>query len=181
MNEHRVLYLVVCAAPPALHIGTLVDQLLAAGWTVSVIATPRAAEWIDSVALADQTGLAVRSDHKLPDDRDTMPRADAVLVVPATFNTVNKWAAGISGTFALGILNESIGLRLPVVAVPYAKPTLAAHPAFAESLAKLGRWGVQVLPNEVIRRRPVLSGDPQGFDWAPVMAALAKLRRSRVQ
>jgi phosphopantothenoylcysteine synthetase/decarboxylase len=39
-----------------------------------------------------------------------LPRADAVAIAPATFNTINKWVAGISDTFALGLLNEAIGL-----------------------------------------------------------------------
>lgn len=174
--RREVLYLVVCAAPPARQIDELITLLAGQGWMVCVIPTPRAAEWLDGAALTSQTGFPVRSDYKRLDDPDTLPRADAVVVVPATFNTVNKWAAGISDTFALGILNEAIGLPLPVIAVPYAKPTLAAHPAFADSLAKLEKWGVQVLPNEVIRRKPVVSGDPQGFDWAPVVTALANLR-----
>lgn len=173
-----VLYLVVCAAPPVQQIDQLIALLAGQGWAVCVIPTPRAAEWLDSVALARQTGFPVRSDYRRPDDPDALPHADAIVVVPATFNTMNKWAAGISDTFALGVLNEAIGLPLPVVAAPYAKPTLAAHPAFAESLAKLERWGVQVLPNEIIRPKPSESGDPQGFDWAPVVTALADLRPS---
>jgi flavoprotein len=31
----------------------------------------------------------------MPDEPDELPAADAVVVAPATFNTVNKWAAGI--------------------------------------------------------------------------------------
>jgi phosphopantothenoylcysteine synthetase/decarboxylase len=92
-------------------------------------------------------------------------------VVPATFNTVNKWAAGISDTFALGILNEAIGIALPITVLPYAKPSLAAHPAFSASLEKLARWGVQVLPNAVIRVEGKLA---PGFDWRPVVTAVTK-------
>ena len=169
----RVLYLVVCAAPPAQRVGELVELLAEQRWTVCVVATPQAVRFLDIPALELRTGFPVRSDYKQPDSPDALPRADAVAVVPATFNTLNKWAAGISDTFALGTLNEAIGLSLPVIVVPYAKPALAAHPAFAESLAKLARWGVQVLPNEVIRRKPVVPGDPQGFDWTPVVDAVA--------
>jgi hypothetical protein len=35
-----------------------------------------------------------------------LPPADAIAVAPATYNTINKWAAGISDTLALGILCE---------------------------------------------------------------------------
>jgi phosphopantothenoylcysteine synthetase/decarboxylase len=171
----RVVYLVVCAAPPARRIGELVALLVAQGQTVCVVATPHAVGWLDGAAFYRQTGFPVRSDHRAPDDPESLPKADVVVVVPATFNTINKWVAGISDTFALGILNEAFGLRLSVIAVPHAKPTLAAHPAFADSLAKLERWGVHVLPNEIIRRKPVISGDPQGFDWSPVVRAVMDL------
>ena len=42
-----------------------------------------------------------------------------MIVAPATFNTINKWAAGISDTLALGLLTEAIGKKIPVVALPF--------------------------------------------------------------
>lgn len=164
----RVLYLIVCAAPPAQAIGELVELLQAKTWAVWVIATPRATEWIDSAAVAELTGHPVRDEYRGPGDPEPLPRADAIAVAPATFNTVNKWVAGISDTFALGLLNEAIGLRLPIVVAPYAKASLAAHPAYAHSLRTLGEWGVTVLPNEVIR----VGAARDVFDWLPVVDAL---------
>lgn len=164
----RVLYLVVCAAPPAQAVSELIGVLQAKGWTVCVIATPRATGWIDSAALAEQTGYPVRDEHTGPEDPESLPRADAIAVAPATFNTVNKWVAGISDTFALGLLNEAIGLRLPIVVAPYAKSSLAAHPAYVHSLRTLGEWGVRVLPNEAIR----VGAARDVFDWRPVVDAL---------
>lgn len=163
----RVLYLVVCAAPPAQAIGELVGLLQSKDWTVCVIATPRAAGWMDIAALTKQTGQPVRAEHQGPDS-ESLPRADAIAVVPVTFNTVNKWVAGISDTFALGLLNEAIGLRLPIVVAPYAKASLAAHPAYARNLQTLSEWGVTVLPNEVIR----VGVARDVFDWRPVVDAL---------
>jgi phosphopantothenoylcysteine decarboxylase len=166
----RVLYLVVSAAPPARRIGELVALIQDFGWTVCVIATPRAASWVDVAALARQTGYPVRSDFKHPDDPDVLPGADAIAVVPATFNTINKWAAGISDTFALGILNEAIGMGLPTVVVPYAKAPLAAHPAFARSLALLRESGVTVTASEAIRP----AGPDEPFLWSAVLAVLPR-------
>src|SRR5262249_20483767 len=129
-SNHPVLYLVVCAAPPARQIGELVQLLMEDAWTVCVITTPTAATWIDVEALEHQTGYPVRSEYKRPDDPDVLPKADAVAVAPATFNTINKWAAGISDNLALGILNEAVGLGLPILVSPYAKPALPGHPAY---------------------------------------------------
>jgi phosphopantothenoylcysteine decarboxylase len=164
----RVLYLVVCAAPPARAVSEPIGVLQAKGWTVCVIATPRATGWIDSAALAEQTGYPVRDEYTGPEDPESLPRADAIAVAPATFNTVNKWVAGISDTFALGLLNEAIGLRLPIVVAPYAKSSLAAHPAYARSLQTLSEWGVMVLPNEVIR----VGVARDVFDWRPLVDAM---------
>ncbi|GAB3901295.1 flavoprotein [Kibdelosporangium lantanae] len=165
-SQSKVLYLVSCAAPPTQAVGELVDLLQADGWAVCLVLTPRAAGWVDRDALAQLTGHPVRDDYKLPDDPESLPLADAVVVAPATFNTINKWVAGINDTFALGVLNEALGLRLPVTIVPYAKATLAAHPVFDANLRTLAQWGVQVLPNEVIRV------DRRSFDWSPVVEAL---------
>jgi phosphopantothenoylcysteine decarboxylase len=164
----RVLYLVVCAAPPAQAIDELVALLQDKDWTVCVIATPRATGWMDIAAVAEQTGYPVHDEYQGPDDSESLPRADAIAVAPATFNTVNKWVVGISDTFALGLLNEAIGLRLPIVVAPYAKSSLAAHPAYARSLQTLSEWGVTVLPNEVIR----VGAARDVFDWGPLVDAL---------
>jgi len=169
VSVNRVLYLIACAAPPARAIRELVSLLRERDWTVCVIATPRAAGWIDAPELAEQTGHPVRYDYKQPDDPDVLPPASAIAVVPATFNTINKWVAGISDTFALGILNEAIGLKLPIVVAPYAKPSLAAHPAFERSLQALRAWGITVLPNEVIRSG---SAADHSFNWWPVVGVL---------
>src|ERR1039457_6548509 len=82
---------------------------------------------------------------RIPDEPDELPSADAVVVAPATFNTVNKWAAGITDTFATGLLCELTGLGVPIVAVPLVKDALARHVAFGRSLEVLRGMGVRVL------------------------------------
>jgi len=118
------------------------------GWDVCVVATPDGRKFIDVPRLAAQTGHPVRTTYKNPGDPDVLPPADAIIVAPATVNTINKWAAGIADTLALGLVVEAIGLGLPIVAVPFTNAAMAAHPAFAESIARLRSWGVSVLFGE---------------------------------
>jgi phosphopantothenoylcysteine synthetase/decarboxylase len=92
-----------------------------------------------------------------------LPPPDAIIVAPATVNTVNKWALGICDTLALGLLVEAIGKRLPLVAVPTTNPEHAAHPAFAENLARLRSWGVTVLART--------GGGGEPFPWAQALDA----------
>lgn len=168
-RSRPVLYLVGCAAPPVRRLGELVELLQRDGWTVCVIATPAAAGWLDLEELQRRTGHPVRWQPRHPDDQDPLPPADAVVAAPATFNTINKWAAGISDTFALGILNEMLGLGVPILVSPYAKPALVSHPAFARSRQTLQAVGVRFTAVEALRP-PDRAGGP--FRWSAVLEPL---------
>ncbi|MFB6393530.1 flavoprotein [Polymorphospora sp. 2-325] len=167
-----MLMLVVCAAPPALQIHELVEQVQLDGWTVQVIATPTAMTWIDTDRLTTLTGNPVRAATRRPDEPKTLPTADAVAVVPATFNTINQWCAGVNDTLALGVLNEALGSRLPVIAAPYAKSALTDHPIFGRNLRFLMDAGVDLLPTEAIR--PTSADQP--FHWELITQRLKPYR-----
>jgi phosphopantothenoylcysteine synthetase/decarboxylase len=141
----RILYVVVCGSPAARNVDILVGLAQAVGWEVCVVATPDGRKFIDDSALAAQTGHPVRSAFKNPGDPDVLPDPHAMIVAPATVNTINKWALGIADTLALGLLVEGQGRGLPIVAVPYTNAAMAAHPAFLESIGRLRGWGVAVL------------------------------------
>lgn len=140
-----VLYIVVCAAPPAQDAPKLVRAARDEGWDTCVIATPSALRFIDVPGLEQLTGHPVRSQYKSPGAADVLPDADAIIVAPATVNTINKWALGICDNLALGLLVEGIGKRLPIVAMPFTNYAHAAHPAFGASIGNLRSWGVNVL------------------------------------
>jgi phosphopantothenoylcysteine synthetase/decarboxylase len=164
-SRPRVLYVITCGGAPAVGLPRFVEQAQDLGWDVCVIATPSGLKFIDAAALAAQTGHPVRSDYKQPDEPDVLPSADAFVIVPATFNTINKLAAGISDTLALGLLNEGLGGGKPIIAAPYANEALARHPAYVANLAALASWGVGLIP------------DPAGaaFDWTGLIDAVGRL------
>jgi phosphopantothenoylcysteine synthetase/decarboxylase len=174
-----VLYLVVCAAPPARDAKVLVKLAQQASWQVCVIATPSALSFIDVSALESLTGYPVRSNYKRPDEPDVLPPPDAIIVAPATFNTINKWAAGISDTLALGLITEGIGKRLPLVAMPFLNTAQAQHPAFARSLDELRSWGVRVLFGPEVYELHDPGSESQRIDlfpWHLALAAVTELR-----
>jgi Flavoprotein len=146
-SQPRVLYLVVCAAGPAPLAGRFIDQAQARDWDTYVIATPAALDFLDPDALESQTGHPLRSQYPKPDSQSSrsLPHADAIVVAPATYNTINKWALGISDTYALGVLAEAPGLGIPLVVLPFVNTALAANPAFEQSINALRANGVHVL------------------------------------
>ncbi|MEV6975174.1 flavoprotein [Kitasatospora sp. NPDC093806] len=172
MTEHRepFLYVVVCASGIADGVGELITSAHAEGWKVGVIATPNALGLIDQAAIEAQTGYPIRSAWRTPGSPRPLPAADAIAVVSATFNTINKWALGIADTLALGILCEAYGLGIPVAVQPYVNSALAAHPAYAESLARLRTMGVLV--GDYVPHKPKSGGGRDKYSWTHVLDLL---------
>ncbi|MEU7524686.1 flavoprotein [Saccharothrix sp. NPDC042600] len=167
------MYLVASAAPPVLRIEGMVELLLGVRWNVGVIVTPTAAPWVDVEAIGARTGCLVRVAARAPGAEKSLPRADAVVAAPLTFNTVNKWAAGFSDSVALGVLNELLSAEVPILAAPCVKALLRAHPAYGESIARLSAAGVTVLDPDAITSR-----GPDGlaaFDWPRIAGELERL------
>lgn len=122
--------LVITGAPLAARAEDLISALDELGHHVTAVPSEAARSWtrID--------------DRWLPSGRI---RPDVLLVAPATFNTLNKWAAGVNDTNVLGLLNDALGLGIPILAVPMVAERLAAHPVWPKTLALLSDAGVDLL------------------------------------
>lgn len=172
-----MLSIVVCAAPAAAHTGTLVGLALDRGWDVAIAATPSALAFIDQIDLEHLTGRPVHSTYRHPDEprHRGLPAPVAVLVAPATFNTINKLAAGITDTYALGHISDAIGNHTPVLLVPFVNTALAHRRPFQQALHDLRSEGVHILDDE---RRPAHApgtGDTQPLPWALAIEELQRL------
>jgi hypothetical protein len=162
-----VLYIVAGGAEPVVRVSALLAAAQRRGWDTCLVLTPTAARWLadDLADLAELTGHPVRSDYKRPGEADVLPPADAMLIAPATFNMINQWAAGLSETLALGLINEALGLGIPLVTVPWINGPLSRHPALAASYARLRKAGVQVL-------EPEPGPEAREIPWEQVLDAL---------
>jgi phosphopantothenoylcysteine synthetase/decarboxylase len=175
-----VLHIVACGGRPAGDLAAHVGRLRADGWDTCVIATPSALKFIDTDRLAEVSGHVVRYAYKQPDEPDVLPPPDAMIVAPATFNTINKWTAGISDTLALGMLNEALGLQLPIIAVAFPDIGLARHPAFRKSVETLRSWGIRLIFDPERYPLPTPNMGPAAvelFPWEALMTELEEVRR----
>ena len=145
-GRRPVLYAVICGAGPAFTADRMVRAAVAAGWDVRVIATRVVVEFfLDPGELERISGNPVRTDFRHPGDPGGLPSADAAVVAPATYNTINKWAAGIADTFALSTLAELTGARVPIAVLPFVNTSFAANAVFGRSVAELRAEGVRML------------------------------------
>lgn len=185
MSEQRQpqLSIVVCGAGPAAEVGQLVELALRDEWLVDVIATPAALGFIDRPALQAQTGNPIRSAYRSPTEpRRTRATADAVIVAPATFNTINKLAAGIADNYALGVLAEHIGTSVPVVVLPFINSVLASRTPLRSAVEWLRGEGVTVLLGDGgFEPHPPRTGGAatSTFPWATALAAVRGLGGGR--
>jgi hypothetical protein len=187
LNDDPVLYVITCGAGPAGQVTRLIGEARARGWDPYLIATPAGLDFLDVPELEAQTGHPVRSEYRKPEntaDSRSLPKADAIIVAPATYNTINKWANGISDNFALGILAEAVGLRIPVVVLPFVNSALASHPAFQRSVTLLRKIGIDVIhgPGRLEPHAPGTGGSKfDTFPWHQALNEADALRRDFVQ
>ncbi|WP_392667794.1 flavoprotein [Streptomyces sp. LN785] len=162
------LYLFGSAAPPVLEVAGVIISAQARGWHVCLGLTPTAARWLHNELpeLERLTGYPVRSEYKLPREPDVWPAADAILFAPATFNTINHWALGLTDRFVVGVAAEAIGKQIPTVTMPCVNAAYVQHRAFERSVAELREMGVTVLYGEG-GFMPNLPGErrPEGYPW----------------
>lgn len=166
---NRTLYIVACGAPLASRVGDGVRAAREHDWNPYVIPTDAGLAWLEG---QDLGGAPVLTGNRKPGDLKRTPQADAVAVVPLTFNTLNAWANGSASTYPLTTLCAALGARTPTVAVPFAKHDLASHPAWLASLAVLRYAGVSILdPHDgsTVSLEPLDSGTgeaiSQSFRW----------------
>ncbi|MFD4740633.1 flavoprotein [Streptomyces virginiae] len=172
----RTLYLLCSAAPPVFEIAGVVEEAQRRGWDVCLGLTPAAADWLeDSLpGLEALTGHPVRWRYKRPGQPDVWPPADAVLVAPATMNTINSWALGITGTWLVGFVAEAIGKGVPLAVMPCVNSAYAQHPQFPLSLETLRGAGVRVLFG-VGGFEPNAPGEKRPYPWGAALDAVDEL------
>ena len=165
MGDLRV---VVCGGGAAAGVVGLIREAARRGWAVDVTATQSALGFFDSAEVARASGKPVRTTYKFaPDGRRISPPADALIVAPATFNTINKLAAGIADTYPLSSVAEVIGRGVPTVVVPAVNSALAARLPFRRAVDDLRSEGVRVLFGAEDGWDPLPPGhnDPRSFPW----------------
>lgn len=176
------LQIVVCGAGPAVDVTQLISAACERSWTAAVTATPSAVDFVDTQAIETLTGHPVRSAYRSsPGTRRTPPRVDALVIAPATYNSVNKIALGIADNYAMTTVAELIGRQVPTLIVPFVNAALAARAPFQRAVAYLRDEGVRVLlgaEDGWIPHPPGGGRDRQAeFPWKKAFAVVERLAR----
>lgn len=153
----------------------VVSQLVQRGHRVRCAATAAALKFIGPATLEGLTGTAVLSDPFAPGaalEHINLTRwADAVLVCPATANTLNHMAAGLADDLP-GALFLAHDRTKPWLVAPAMNPAMWAHPATLAAVGRLRDWGVKVVPVGEGRTACGETGEGRLAEPAAIVAAV---------
>ncbi|MDB6115434.1 MAG: coaBC [Lacunisphaera sp.] len=125
-----------------------ISQLVQRGHRVRTVATESALKFIGPATLEGLTGSPVLTDLFAPGAAlahiNLTRWAEAVVVCPATANTLNRLAAGLADDLP-GALFLAHDRAKPWLVAPAMNPAMWSHPATRASVEKLRGWGVRFL------------------------------------
>ncbi|HHH52247.1 MAG TPA: bifunctional phosphopantothenoylcysteine decarboxylase/phosphopantothenate--cysteine ligase CoaBC, partial [Bacteroidetes bacterium] len=125
----------------------LISKLVQNGFEVNVVVTNDALNFIGEATIEGLTGNEVYTDlyesGKMMSHINLMKWADLIIVVPATANTINKFANGI-GDNLITSLFLAFDFSKPYLIAPAMNTNMLLHPSTQKSFSKLNNWGIKI-------------------------------------
>jgi phosphopantothenoylcysteine decarboxylase/phosphopantothenate--cysteine ligase len=155
----------------------LVRAMVKAGAEVRVVMTPLAKEFITPLTMATLSKHPVLVEFFNPENGEWNSHvrlgewADALVIAPATANTLAKMAAGIADNL---LLTTYLSARCPVFAAPAMDLDMWGHAATQANLALLSERGVGIIAPGEGELASGLSGAGRMAEPEEIVSFLAK-------
>ena len=148
MSKLEIL-LIVSGSIAAFKAAALTSQLVQDGYGVQPVLTAGARHFVGESTFEGLTGRPVLGNMfesgRAMDHISLVERADLVMVYPASANTITRLRAGLADDLA-GCLFLANNFRKPWWIAPAMNSNMIAHPAVADALGVLEKWGCRILP-----------------------------------
>lgn len=149
--RNRNIYYIITGAPKAKYAERIIRELISEGARVFTIPTKAGLDFMDVEKLKLIQGNIVRDDWN---NKIRLPKEDAVLIAPCTFNTLNSIAAGLANSYPLCLIASAVGKNIPIFIAPAMNKSLWDHDIIQETIKKLESWNCRVIwpqitPNKV--------------------------------
>ena len=166
----------VCGGIAAYKSAELIRELQRNGANVRVIMTKAAQQFIQPLTFASLTGHKVFTDlWDSQANNDTIEHiaqaqwADALLIAPATANTLAKLAHGLADDF---LSATYLATHAPVLLAPAMNVNMATHPATRSNLLTLEQRGHTIIPSEPGYLACGMTGDGRLADIQTIVRAV---------
>lgn len=147
----KKIILGICGGIAAYKSAALARELVRRGADVRVVMTPMARQFITPLTMATLTKNPIAVDFFDPENGQWNSHvslglwADALVIAPATADTLAKMACGIADNL---LLTTYLSARCPVFAAPSMDLDMYAHPATQQNIATLVGRGVRMIEPE---------------------------------
>jgi phosphopantothenoylcysteine decarboxylase/phosphopantothenate--cysteine ligase len=174
MLKKKTIVLGITGGIAAYKAADIASKLTQAGATVETVMTEAATRFITPLTLRNVTGRPVVTDMFEPDSEYNEEHialaevADAVLIAPATANTIAKLAAGIADNM-LGCI--VLATESPVIVAPAMNDVMYKNSITQENLARLKARGFTIIEPEYGR----LASGKMGQGRLPETAKIIKV------
>ncbi len=156
---------------------SLLSMLVKAGHEVEVVATASALKFVGEATLEGLTGRRVHTSTfesgSYMQHIHLMRWADAIVLCPASANTIAKFAAGI-GDDLVTTLFLAHDFKKPYLVAPAMNQSMYAHPATRSALEKISGWGLTILPTGFGTLACGENGDGRMLEPDEIFAAIAR-------
>jgi len=142
----KIIYYILTGAPKTQYAPDIIEELISEGANVYVIPTKASLNFINIKKLKKIKGALVKLDWE---KEIQLPKEDAVLVAPCTFNTLNKIAIGIADTYPLCLITSAIGNGSPIFIAPAMNKSLWNNFITKNSIEKLEYAGCKIIWPEI--------------------------------
>ena len=123
------------------------------------------------------TKITGRAEHVELFDRGS---ADALLIYPATANTISKIASGIDDTPVASMATVALGAGIPIAIAPAMHNSMINHPAVKENIEKLKTWGVSFIGPHISENRAKVASKDEIVAWAFRLTSKDDLKKKRI-
>ena len=145
-----------------------IRELIRHGAKIIPVMTPEAERIITPLSMEYATGqkpiteISGQTEHVQLFDGGI---ADALLIYPATSNTISKIASGIDDSPVTTMASIALGAKIPVAIAPAMHQSMLENPALKENIKKLKKWGVSFIGPNVKDNRAKVAGKDEIVAW----------------
>jgi len=178
MLKNKTIVLGITGGIAAYKAADIASKLTQAGATVETVMTGAATKFITPLTLRNVTGRPVVTDMFEPASEyqeehiALAEAADAVVIAPATANTISKLAAGIADNM-LGCI--VLATESPVIIAPAMNDIMYKNSVTQENLAKLKARGFTVIEPEYGRLASGKMGQGRLPETAKIIEVIEKV------